>query len=84
MKIKATRLNDGGKVEEKGAGKDDHAFLAGATGKMEFPLQSKRKSVRCWRGKKGNQELCFGQGRFEIVVLRSVKMSTKGLELDMP
>lgn len=31
-------------MEGKGAVKDDHAFLARATGKIEFPLQSKAGS----------------------------------------
>lgn len=31
----------------------------------------------------GNQEFCFGQVRFEILILYSIKISARGLELDM-
>ena len=72
--IKPTRLNDGldVKVERKREVKNDCTSPAQVTGKAELPLQSEEgsKEDKCgcpWR-KKGNQELCFGQVRFEIVI----------------
>ena len=46
---------------------------------MKLPLQSEEvpgeeKVVR-WQKKKGNQEFCFGQVRFEILMLHSVNVN---------
>ena len=75
-------------MEGKRTVKDDPTYLDWATGKMELPLQSKEDSEEekfgCWWGKKGNQEFCFGQLRFEILILHLLKVSMKRLELDMP